>query len=60
MPDSPLQVVLAIRYPAPIHVLVQMAALTAAPRTKRRGPTPATPANAAATGFSSGKKRAPS
>src|SRR5262249_50751190 len=51
-PPAPpaLQVVLAIRYPTPIQVPAQMAALIAALRTKRLRPTPATPANAAATG----------
>src|SRR5262249_25646981 len=60
IPDPPLQVGLAIRSPTPLHVPAQMPALTAAPRTNRRRPTPATPAKAAVTGFNSGKKRAPS
>jgi len=60
-PDPPvLHVVLAIRYPTPIHVPAHIAAVTVAPARKRLRLIPATPANVAATGFNSGRNRAPS
>ena len=46
------------RYPSPIQLPAQTAALTTAPGRNRLTPVPAAPANPAAIGFNSGRNRA--